>query len=209
MKRSVGCVVAGVFALQLLPGGAWAAGCANRADASALKVAALQQELMVAALSCHEIARYNDFVISHQPELIASDANLKAFFVRTGGGRRGEAGYHSYKTELANSASLSSLRDDAFCDRAAAEFDAASDRGSLSSFVGARAWSAADVYPVCPGVTAPELLTASIAAPRRGEARFRRHVEASETGALGGDSDSPDDDGFYASRPHHRVEDRR
>src|SRR5579862_8593306 len=93
-----------------LSGTAWG-GCVSDADMAALKTAALQQELMVAAFSCHDVALYNRFVRSHQPELIDSDARLKAYFIQRDGGKRGEAAYHTYKTELANSSSLNSLRD--------------------------------------------------------------------------------------------------
>ncbi len=219
MKRSIGGLMAGVLAMQLLPDGAWAAGCANEADLSALKVAALQQELMVAAFSCHDVARYNDFVLAHQPELIASDANLKAFFTRHDG-RHGEAGYHTYKTELANAASLSSLRDDGFCDRTAAEFDASSDSGRLAAFADAQAWTAVAVYPTCPGIAAPVLQTASATPPERGWWRARQHARYDDVADDAGPSRETDRDAqnrdrpgaedggaaFYAPGPHSRMD---
>jgi hypothetical protein len=220
MKRSIRGLLTGAMAIQLLPGGAWGAGCASQADLSALKIAALQQELMVAALSCHDIARYNDFVLSHQPELFASDANLKAFFTRHGG-RHGEAGYHTYKTELANAASLNSLHDDTFCDRAGAEFDASSDSGKLSAFVDAREWAAAVVYPLCPGVATSELVTASAAPPEHGRWHAGRHDRtegaADDAGPSRGlNRDARDrsmsderDGAFYAPHPHGQIDDSR
>src|SRR6266481_627932 len=110
MKRAIGGVVAGLLALNGSVARAWGADCASPADLAALRTAALQQELMVAAFSCHDIARYNRFVLEHQPELIDSDARLKAFFVHRDA-RHGEAGYHTHKTELANDSSLRSIRD--------------------------------------------------------------------------------------------------
>ena len=68
-----------------LTNSAWAAGCATPSEAAALKTAVIQQELMVAALQCHETAAYNRFVMNYRGELQASDATLKSFFVRRGG----------------------------------------------------------------------------------------------------------------------------
>ena len=232
MKRTVGGVVATIFAMQLLPGGAWAGTCANQADASALRVAALQQELMVAAFTCHDVRAYNGFVLSHQPELQQSDADLKAFFVRRAGGKSGEASYHTYKTELANSASLRSLRDDGFCARASDEFAASGDRDGLSSVVGGRRWVAADVYPVCEGVA---LQTAALDPPRAAYRTRSRHADREEAdarddsyygrdngyysrdnGYSGRGEDYARDDrrrdndrdggGFYAPAPHHHID---
>jgi hypothetical protein len=118
---------------------ALAAGCANPAEASALKTAVMQQELMVAALQCHEANAYNRFVIAYRPELQDSDAALKAFFVRRGG-EHGEAGYDTFKTKAANLSALEQARDArAFCADAHALFEAAlANRGSLMSFVQTR-----------------------------------------------------------------------
>jgi hypothetical protein len=173
--------------MQMLPGAALAGGCATQSDASALRVAALQQELMVAAFTCRDVSRYNNFVRAHQPELIASDDALKAFFVK----RSGEAAYHTYKTELANSASLRSLRDDGFCGRAERTFDVSDSSGRLSDYVGARRFAAADVYPVCEGVlvrTADASDTDSTAPRMR---RHHRHTDA--------DAANRGDDGYYHS----------
>src|SRR3954462_4944340 len=132
-----------------LIGSAWAAGCASPEEASSLKTAVLQQELMVAALQCHESGSYNRFVNTYRPELQSSDASLKAFFVRRGG-EHGEAGYDAFKTKAANLSALEQARDaGAFCSDARALFQAAlANRGSLMSFVNARP-GAADVGNVC------------------------------------------------------------
>jgi len=128
---------------------ALAAGCANPAEAAALKTAVMQQELMVAALQCHEAAAYNHFVIAYRPELQESDATLKAFFVRRGG-EHGEAGYDSFKTKAANLSALEQARDArAFCADAHSLFQAAlANRGSLMSFVQTRAMGS-DIGNVC------------------------------------------------------------
>jgi hypothetical protein len=126
-----------------------AAGCASPAEAAALKTAVMQQELMVAALQCHEAGAYNRFVIAYRPELQDSDAVLKAFFVRRGG-EHGEAGYDTFKTKAANLSALEQARDTrAFCTDAHALFQAALDnRGSLMSFVDNRS-GGTDIGNIC------------------------------------------------------------
>jgi len=128
---------------------AWAAGCASPDEASALKTAVLQQELMVAALQCHESGAYNRFVNTYRPELQSSDATLKTFFVRRGG-EHGEAGYDTFKTKAANLSALEQARNAAsFCADAHVLFQAAlANRGTLMSFVDAHA-GAADIGNIC------------------------------------------------------------
>jgi hypothetical protein len=126
-------------ALLALAHPALAAGCASPADASALKTAVMQQELMVAALQCHEASAYNRFVTAYRGELQSSDATLKAFFVRRGG-EHGEAGYDTFKTKAANLSALEQARDArSFCADAHALFTGVlAHRGSLMSFVDAK-----------------------------------------------------------------------
>jgi hypothetical protein len=117
-------------------GQSWAAGvCTPAKDAMALKTAALQQELMVAALYCNDVGPYNQFVTSHQLELQSSDATLMHYFTH---GHGGASAYHAYKTGLANDFSLTGLHGmPAFCAAANASFDAAagSSGASLASFI--------------------------------------------------------------------------
>jgi hypothetical protein len=123
--------------------------CATRADANALKTAVLQQELMVAALQCHEAGAYNRFVLGYRGELQSSDAALKAFFVKRGG-EHGEAGYDTFKTKAANLSGLEQARDArAFCADAHALFvAAAANNGSLAQFVEQRS-APLDLGGVC------------------------------------------------------------
>jgi hypothetical protein len=138
-----------LLALSPFTTSAWAAGCASPTEAAALKTAVLQQELMVAALQCHETGAYNRFVNTYRPELQTSDAALKAFFVRRGG-EHGEAGYDAFKTKAANLSALEQARDArAFCSDAHVLFQAALNYGgSLRSFVDARSGTA-DIANVC------------------------------------------------------------
>jgi hypothetical protein len=124
---------------------AWSAACVNDNDVTALETAALQQELMVAAFTCHNESRYNDFVRAHRPELLRSDAAVKAFFVNRG---KGEAAYHTFKTDLANSAAMSSASGDSFCGQAAAKFDRAERARNLGGYSNAYLSG----YAICPGV---------------------------------------------------------
>jgi hypothetical protein len=168
MRRIIGGALAGLLAFDGSATVARAGDCASPADLAALRTAALQQELMVAAFSCRDIDSYNRFVLSHQPELIASDAKLKSFFVRRDA-RHSEASYHGYKTELANAASLRSIREtDAFCATAEDEFRLAVQPVNLSTLTGARSWAAVASYPACPG-DLPLTQTAAVQPPPRAE----------------------------------------
>lgn len=157
------------IALLALANPALAGTCANPAETAALKTAVMQQELMVAALQCHESGAYNRFVTAYRGELQDSDATLKSFFVRRGG-EHGEAGYDTFKTKAANLSALEQARDTRnFCADAHALFTAAlENHGSLASFVNARA---SDIGSVCTE-SRPAVVTAAadrppIAAPTR------------------------------------------
>ena len=137
------------IALLALANPALAAACATPNEAAALRTAVIQQELMVAALQCHETAAYNRFVIGYRGELQTSDAILKSFFIRRGG-EHGEAGYDTFKTKAANLSALEQARHgDAFCADAHALFVSAfANPGSLMSFVEAHA-ALTDLGGIC------------------------------------------------------------
>ena len=99
-------------------GNAWA-GCAEPREMAALRVAALRQHLMVAALACHEAASFNRFVTSYQGEFLESDHALMKFFERQGSG---DDGYNAYKTHEANESSLRSIHDPRYCAAAESAF---------------------------------------------------------------------------------------
>lgn len=105
--------------------------CTTQNELSALRTAALQQQLMVAGLTCHASDAYNRFVLAYRPELQKSDAELKAYFIRRGG-EHGEADYDTFKTKLANLASFSDSTDGrAYCANARVNFEMAM-RGNQS-----------------------------------------------------------------------------
>ncbi|HEX3667034.1 MAG TPA: hypothetical protein VHU23_17565 [Rhizomicrobium sp.] len=136
LKRSAG--VACVAALALGTQAMAASRCARPDEMTAIQAAMIQQELMVAALTCNQIEHFNAFQTNFGPELRASDGRLARMFMRLYGARRGEAEYHAFKTRLANHSSIRSIHDNAgYCQEASTVFDAAltTQKPSLSSFV--------------------------------------------------------------------------
>jgi hypothetical protein len=110
--------------------------CTTQEELTSLRTAALQQQLMVAGLTCQAAEAYNRFVIAYRPELQKSDAELKAYFIRRGG-EHGEADYDTFKTKLANLASLSdSANGGAYCANARVSFEMALHQGqTLAGYV--------------------------------------------------------------------------
>jgi hypothetical protein len=119
-----------LLALVAMTAEASAAVC-DQGAAAALKTAAVQQELMVAGLTCHAGAAYNRFVLADQPALQKSDADLMAYFKNRDGS---EAGYDSYKTKLANLAAGKEAASNSFCADMARVFKA-SQGVSLQDFI--------------------------------------------------------------------------
>jgi len=125
--------------------------CATAQDLTAMQVAAVQQKLMVAALSCNDVTLYNDFVSAYQRDLFAADQSLQAFFLRLNA-ETGAADYDAFKTKLANSYSIrSSGNVRSYCGTAQATFKAAlaSNRPSLKSFVLSQPMVTDARYKVC------------------------------------------------------------
>lgn len=115
-----------------------AAKCAKPMEVSAIQTAAIQQELMVAALTCNEIDHFNAFQTGFNAELRASDATLEHMFKRLSGGSQGEAQYHAFKTRLANDSSMRSIHNNVdYCQQARQVFAAAliPNKPTLSDFV--------------------------------------------------------------------------
>lgn len=100
------------------------------AVAKAASVRALQSELMVAALACPGqtgvslIQNYNRFVRHFSPALIRSADTLRAYF-RAIYGAEHTTRFDSFLTRLANQASLSSIREPAYCEDRARMVEAA------------------------------------------------------------------------------------
>jgi len=152
MRRRLRTAVA-VIAICSMSTNALAAGapCTRPQELAAIKTAAVQQELMVAALSCNATPRYNQFVTTFQGALQASDRALQAFFQRAAG-RGGMAAYHAFKTRMANAASRRSITHITnFCNGAESMFVAALDSGepNLASFLSSQPSLEAEQYSVC------------------------------------------------------------
>jgi hypothetical protein len=132
---------AGAAALAVLMAGttAWGASkCAKPDEVTAIQVSSIQQELMVAALTCNEVPNFNAFQTGYGSELRASDKRLERMFQRLYGFRRGEGEYHAFKTRLANNSSMRSIRNNPdFCKEAHQVFAAAlaPDKPTLAVFV--------------------------------------------------------------------------
>ncbi len=112
--------------------------CAKANEVSAIQASAIQQQLMVAALTCNAIENFNAFQNGYNAELRASDATLMKMFKRLYPGRQGEAEYHAFKTRMANDSSVRSIHDNqAYCASAREVFAAAlvPARPTLSNFV--------------------------------------------------------------------------
>jgi hypothetical protein len=137
MRRKVG---VGAIALALVTAATGAIGaprCATSDEVTAIQAAAIQQQLMVAALTCNQIDHFNAFQTSYSKELRSSDASLQRMFRRLYAGH-GDAEYHAFKTRLANNSSIRSIHDNqGYCHDAGMVFDAAliSDKPTLASFV--------------------------------------------------------------------------
>ena len=121
-----------LLALAAMSAEASAADLCDPDSAGALKTAAVQQELMVAGLTCNATPQYNRFVLDNRAALQKSDAALMRYFRARDGN---EAGYDSYKTKLANlSASRSASEGARYCRDMARDFDAAKGL-SLNDFI--------------------------------------------------------------------------
>ncbi|MDE2476253.1 MAG: hypothetical protein KGO48_14470 [Alphaproteobacteria bacterium] len=128
-------------------------GCARPTEMAAVKTAAIQQRLMVAALSCDAAKLYNSFVSTYQKDLQASDRDLQNFFRRLHG-KNGTEEYHAFKTKLANASSMASIGDiTGYCASANQLFDDAlnSARSTLAAFVAARETPADTAFEQCQG----------------------------------------------------------
>jgi hypothetical protein len=130
----------GAVALAVMTAASGALGaprCATSDEVTAIQAAAIQQQLMVAALTCNQVDHFNAFQTTYGKELRRSDASLQHMFRRLYGGR-GDSEYHAFKTRLANNSSIRSIHDNqGYCHDAGIVFEAAliEDKPTLASFV--------------------------------------------------------------------------
>jgi hypothetical protein len=103
-----------------------ATSCADPSEVTAIAAASIQQQLMVAALTCNQVDNFNAFQTNFGPELRASDRRLMQMFLRLYGGGRGTAEYHLFKTRLANNSEIRSIHGNQdYCAAATLVFQAA------------------------------------------------------------------------------------
>lgn len=97
--------------------------CTSSADQSAFEVQALRSELMVLAMGCHDDDRYNAFMRRFQPDLMANEKAIDAYFKRAYG-RTAQTEHDKFVTDLANAISRegTQLGGD-FCPRNGAVFN--------------------------------------------------------------------------------------
>lgn len=126
--------------------------CARDGDMPALQTRVLQTDLMVAALTCDERARYNAFVGKHRAELVVRGHELKGLFNRAYG-PRALANLDSFVTRLANEASLNTVAArTSYCTDAVATFTAVlkeTPRGALGAMAAGYARAAAHGIRAC------------------------------------------------------------
>lgn len=107
--------------------------CATTKDLRALNLRVLQTELMVAALSCEEHARYNSFITNYRSLLLERSRELQSFFNRTYG-KGGTQQLNQFITRIANDASRQSQeRGDEYCTFASSLFEQVINSPSVDS----------------------------------------------------------------------------
>lgn len=101
-------LIVGLATMALPAVGMAATACATPKDLAALNARVLQTELMVAALTCGEKARYNAFVMGFKSVLGDHGLSLRTMFARVHGSG-GKRQLNGFVTKLANDASQGSL----------------------------------------------------------------------------------------------------
>lgn len=91
----------------------------------AFNVVGLKSALMVAALSCGQQDKYDAFMNSFQPHVLAAQHVMDAYFRKASGSYSGQKMEDSFVTQLANNQSDTGMAQGAsFCPNNAAEFNA-------------------------------------------------------------------------------------
>jgi hypothetical protein len=143
-------IISAALATVAMTTQAFAAGVCSRAEETAgVKAEILQQQLMVAAYSCHLEGSYNAFVVNYRPDLIAADGAAQSLFQRASA--KGADDYQTFKTQMANDFSMDYQNQDDFCDNAQDMFQTAAEhRGeSLSSLMAALSFDGATPFDQC------------------------------------------------------------
>lgn len=131
--RSLSCAV---LALMTFIQPSLAADCLNRNDATALKIAVMRQQLIVAALRCGEAGSYHLFADGFRDDLRRADGTVQAYFTARGG----KDEYDAFRAKAAKLAWAAHGADEkGFCADARALLTAAKQYRALEAFAQARA----------------------------------------------------------------------
>lgn len=108
--------------------------CAKHEEIEAIRIRALQTELMMAGLSCNGKKHYNRFVKQNRTELKSYAKSLRGYFERNFSGNA-ETEMDQFITKLANDSSKRSLKNGAksFCSDANTLFKAVSKEDDLGN----------------------------------------------------------------------------
>ncbi len=102
-------LVSGLVAVGLLTSNVATAQCVRPGDYPAFDITALQNKLMVTALTCDARDKYDAFVMKYRPELASQNKALSNYFSRANS-RRARQQQDDYMTQLSNSQSSTGLR---------------------------------------------------------------------------------------------------
>lgn len=102
-------LVSGLLAIGLLTSNVATAQCVRSGEYPAFDITALQNKLMVTALTCDARDKYDAFVMKYRPELVSQEKALSSYFSRAPG-RRARQQHDDYMTQLSNSQSSTGLR---------------------------------------------------------------------------------------------------
>ncbi len=121
------------LAVLFITHSAFAYPCAQPKEMEAIRIRALQTELMMAGLSCNGQRHYNRFVKNYRSELKQYARALRSYFVR-GYGDDAENEMNQFVTQLANQSSRRSLQNGAksFCSDASGLFQTVSASKKLN-----------------------------------------------------------------------------
>lgn len=163
-------VAAGLLTSQL----AAAQTCVRPVDNEAFEIAGLKSQLMVTALTCNTNEKYDAFITTHRPYLVAQDKALNAYFARAHG-RAARKQFDDYITQLANSQSQTGLRRGTlFCQENVGIFDevgALKSGSELPDFAAGKTLSQPVSLTAC---TTPEPAAPAAARPARAKTAVRR-----------------------------------
>lgn len=133
----IACAVS-ALAVSALAGPAHAFQPRDTHEVNAVNVRILQSEMMVAALTCNMRNRYNTVVVRYQGELVSHAKVLKKMF-RRDHGARAQSELDGFVTQLANDASIRSIRErQTFCANATKMFSTILAGGKTLAATGLR-----------------------------------------------------------------------